>query len=129
MSASSSSLAGGGGQLHEVGEVEAGLLRVPVRLVGVVGDAARSIVAVSSPATHRTAPSLRTAERLVWVPATRDDSSKCNGTVRSTGTPPTLARRRREAGGGLRHRSRDSPADAATGAAATAARGSSGGAS
>ncbi len=42
------------------------------------------MVAVSSPATHSTGPSQRTAERLVCVPAAQESAVKDSRTVRST---------------------------------------------
>ena len=72
------------GQVHEVGEPEAASARRT--RAGSAGSSAtsRSIVAVSSPATHSTGPSLRTADRLVWVAVARAASPKRSRTVRST---------------------------------------------
>src|SRR5688572_29269189 len=49
------------------------------------------MVAVSSPATHSTGPSLRTAERLVWVAVARAASPKHSSTVRSAVMAVSLA--------------------------------------
>ena len=70
--------AGRSGQLHEIGQPEAAL-PTGAAGVGVGSRTRRSIVAVSSPATHRCSPSTRTAVRLSWLPPRTDIAGEPHG--------------------------------------------------